>query len=281
MKKTGIAQFKHFLATTAVCCIVGGASGVAAAGVIATGTLQVGSDMTYPPYESLEGSTPVGFDPEFMAKIGGHLNLTPKFIDTRFANLILGATGGRYDLIASALYMTAERAKTLDFIPYFMTGGSLMAHAASGFKPQTMEDLCGKKVSSLKGAAWVPTLRDLSTKMCEPAGKGKIDVREFDTSAEAAQSLLSRAVDAQYDDAGVAKMMIDKMGGRVVITSTTVLNPVVCGLAFKKGNDDVRKMVEQAFATMKANGEYQALLKKYNLVEPTAQDVAKVIGKAQ
>ncbi|WP_250475072.1 ABC transporter substrate-binding protein [Caballeronia sp. GAFFF1] len=260
-------------------CTVGIASSSAA--TIAPGTLTVGSDMTYPPYESLDGNDPVGFDPEFMSKMSTHLKVTPKFVDTRFANLILGLTGNRYDVIVSALYVTPERAKTLDFIPYFMTGGSLMANASGDYKPKTMEDLCGKRVGSLKGAAWVPTLHEVSEKACQPAGKGAIDVREFDTSSEAAQALLSRAVDAQYDDSGVAKMIVGKLNGRVVITSTGPMNPVVCGIAFKKGNDGLKQQVADAFVTMKRNGEYQALLKKYNLVEPTAQDVARATGSAK
>jgi polar amino acid transport system substrate-binding protein len=276
-----VLQRLSFTRAAALCLFgLGTVATAATAGVLTAGTLTIGSDMTYPPYESLQDSKPVGFDPEFMAKAGAHMKLVPKFVDTRFANLILGATGGRYDVIVSALYMTPERAKTLDFIPYFMTGGSLLANSSTGFKPQSMNDLCGKKVASLKGAAWVPALHDVSTKVCEPEGKGKIDVREFDTSAEAAQALLSRAADAQYDDAGVAKMMVDKIGNRVVITSTSVLNPVVCGIAVRKGNSEVKALIEDAFNKMKANGEYQTLLKKYNLVEPSAQDIAKAGGKS-
>jgi polar amino acid transport system substrate-binding protein len=273
---------KAVLKLVSLFCIVGALSAQSAsAATLVPGTLTVGSDMTYPPYESLDGSTPVGFDPEFVAKMSARMKTTPKFVDTRFANLILGLTGNRYDVIVSALYVTPERAKTLDFIPYFMTGGALMANASSGFKPAEMTDLCGKKVGSLKGAAWVPTLHDVSERTCKPAGKGAIDVHEYDTSSEAAQALLSKAVEAQYDDAGVAKMIADKLKGRVVITSAGAMNPVVCGIAIKKGNDAVRQQVVDAFAAMKKDGEYQSLLKKYNLVEPTAQDVARAMGAAQ
>jgi polar amino acid transport system substrate-binding protein len=266
--------------TLAVTSLFGGFSAVAAT-TVAPGTITVGSDMTYPPYEYVDGSTPAGFDPEFMAKMAAHMKLAPKFVDTRFANLILGLSGDRYDIIASALYVTPERMKTVDFVPYFVTGGSLMANAKSGFKPKSMADLCGKRVSSLKGAAWVPTLHDVSAKTCEPAGKGVIDVHEYDTSSEAAQALLSNAADAQYDDAGVAKMIVDKLAGRVVITSSGPMNPVVSGIGIKKGNAAVKSMVDQAFAEMKKTGEYQAILKKYNLAEPSANEIAQATGEGK
>lgn len=255
------------------------AAGLANAAPTATpGVLVVGSDMTYPPYDFLEAGQPAGFDAEFVKAMSAHMKVTYKFSDTRFANLILGLVGGRYDIIASALYVTPERAKTLDFLPYFMTGGALMVNAKSGFKPAAVAELCGKRVGSLKGAAWVPMLREVSEKTCVAGGKGAITVQEYETSSESAQALLSNAVDAQYDDAGVAKMISAKLNGRVVLTNAAPLNAVVCGLAVKKGNDELKTVVAQAFAAMKTSGEYQSLLKKYNLVEPSPAEVAKALG---
>src|SRR5882762_4216005 len=162
---------------------------------IAAGTLTIGSDLTYPPYAFMDGETPAGLDPDFMKTLASHLQLKPGFVDTRFANLILGVNANRFDVIASALYVTPERAKQIDFVPYLKTGGSLLALSHSGFAPKTSEDLCGKRVSSIKGASWIPKLNDVSKQVCAPAGRGAIDVREFETSPEAAQAVLSHAVD--------------------------------------------------------------------------------------
>ena len=41
-----------------------------------------------------------------MTKISKGLGLTPKINDTRFANLIISLTGHKFDVIASALYIT-------------------------------------------------------------------------------------------------------------------------------------------------------------------------------
>lgn len=57
-------------------------------------------------------------------------------------------------------------------------------------------------------------------------------MREFPTSPEASQAVLSHAVDAQFEDAGVAKVAADK-SGKLVLTSE-IIYPVVVGLAVKK-----------------------------------------------
>ncbi|MFK4444741.1 polar amino acid transport system substrate-binding protein [Caballeronia udeis] len=245
---------------------------------LAAGTLTIGSDLTYPPYAFMDGDTPAGLDPDFMTSLASHLQLKPKFVDTRFANLILGVNAKRIDIIASALYVTPERAKQIDFVPYFKTGGSLLALTGSGFKPATPEALCGKRVSSIKGASWIPKLAKVSQDTCASKGLAAIDVREFETSPQASQALLAHAVDAQFEDSAVAKMTVDKMSGRLAITSTTPLFPVVVGLGVAKSDPALLAAVKGALDTMKQDGEYAALLKRYNVAEPTGEEIAQALG---
>ncbi|SOE96229.1 amino acid ABC transporter substrate-binding protein, PAAT family [Burkholderia sp. D7] len=247
---------------------------------IAAGTLTIGSDLTYPPYAFMDGDTPAGLDPDFMTSLASHLQLKPQFVDTRFANLILWVNAKRIDIIASALYVTPERAKQIDFVPYFKTGGSLLALTGSGFKPATPEALCGKRVSSIKGASWIPKLAKVSQDTCASKGLAPIDVREFETSPQASQALLAHAVDAQFEDSAVAKMTVDKMSGRLAITSSTPLFPVVVGLGVAKSDPALLAAVKGALDTMKHDGEYAALLKRYNVAEPTGAEIAQAFGAA-
>ncbi len=129
----------------------------------------------------------------------------------------------------------------------------------------------------MKGGSWIPKLIDVSNKVCLTSGRGAIDVHEFDTSPAAAQALLSRAVDAQFEDSAVAKMFVQTLGGRVAITSDTQIYPVVIGLAIKKGNDAFMQNVQTAFAAMRRTGEYQEILKKYNLAEPGPDDLKRAL----
>ncbi len=85
-------------------------------------TLSVGSDLTYPPYAYLDGDTPAGFDAEIMQALADQLGVTLDWKDTRFEQLITGVNANQFDVIASALYITAERAGSVDYIPYFTTG---------------------------------------------------------------------------------------------------------------------------------------------------------------
>lgn len=243
---------------------------------IEAGTIQVGSDQVYPPYDYIEGGVTKGLDADVMALIAPKLGVDVKFMDTRFANLIAGLQANRYDLIASALYVTAARAKVVDYIPYAKTGGSLMVRSDDSFAPKKPGDLCGKRVGNLKGAAWVPELQKVSDADC---ASSPMTIQEYATSAEAAQALLSRGVDVVFDDAGVSQGAVTASGERLKITSEEILFPVVMGLAVKKGNDKLRDALKTELDALVASGEYGALLKKYNLEMPTAEEIEKSLAE--
>ncbi|MGY2373146.1 ABC transporter substrate-binding protein [Pseudomonas sp. SDO524_S393] len=279
--QTGLSNTKtlrNLALTVTLACVAPLVSAAETKGTLKAGELSVGSDLTYPPYTYLEDKQPAGFDPEFMQLIGKQLHLAPRFLDTRFANLILGVNAQRFDVVASALYVTPERAKQVDFVSYLKTGSSLMVLSASDFRPQQPEDLCGKRVGSIKGASWVPKLNKVSAEYCLPAGKPAIESREFPTSPEAAQALLAKAVDVQMEDPAVAKITVEKLQGKTVISSRELIYPVVIGLAVRKGNQALLDELNTALGQIKQDGSYKALLARYNLDEPSADDVNAALG---
>lgn len=245
---------------------------------IENGTLLIGSDQVYPPYDYIEDGVTKGLDADVMALIAPKLGLEVRFIDTRFANLIAGLQANRYDLIASALYVTPARAEVVDYIPYAKTGGSLMVRSDDDFAPKQPEDLCGKRVGNLKGAAWVPELQKTSDAHC---GSAPMSIREFATSAEAAQALLSRGVDVVFDDAGVSQAARVASGERLKITSDEILFPVVIGIAVKKGNSELHAAISEQLDALVASGEHGEVLAKYNLEMPTAEEFEAALSGSE
>lgn len=239
--------------------------------------LVVGSDLTYPPYTYMSDDEPAGFDIDVVTALAKQMDVKPSFKDTRFEQLIPSINSGQIKLIASALYITAERAKQVDYIPYFSTGNSIIVRSGStGYADAA--SLCGVSVGVIKGAAAAQSMRGTSSDECKAAGKKAIDVREFNTDPEATQAVLSGAVKAEVTDAAVAGALIKKMDGKVKITSTALLYPVPVGLAVKKGDSALKQKVEKALAELEKNGEYQKLLDSYNL-EPVDQEQVNSILK--
>lgn len=242
------------------------------------GVLTIGSDLTYPPYLYLEGDQPTGFDPDFMRALAAQMDLEPRFVDTRFAQLITGLKANRFDVVASILYITPERAEVIDYVPYMQTGDSLIVLQDSELAPKVPEDLCGQRVSSIKGASWIPKLAKVSREHCEPNGESDIDVREFATAPGATQALLARAVDVQFADAAVAKLAVEKSGERLKITSEELLFPIPVGLGVPENDQAIKAALENAITAMQESGAYQELLDRYNLAAPSDEQVKAALG---
>ena len=127
-----------------------------------------------------------------------------------------------------------------------------------------------------KGGAWIENLMALNQTVC----KGKpIDSREFPSSPEATQALLSGGVDAQMEDSAVLQDAVGKLRGKMKISSTENHYPVVVGLGVRKGNEELAATIRKAMATLEKNGTYDALLKKYNVSKPTEAEFKAALAK--
>jgi polar amino acid transport system substrate-binding protein len=253
------------------------ASAADAEGTIVSGQIKVGSDLTYPPYDYFdENNKPAGFDIEFMKAIARKAGLQAEFADTRFENLIIGVNSGQFDVIASTLYVKPERAEKIDYIPYMKTGVSIAVAEGSERSFDTFADLCGQTVGSIKGAAWLEEFNNLNQTTCSG---NPIDSREFPTSPEATQALLSGGVNAQVEDSAVLGAAVKTLKGRLRITSSEQLYPVIVGLGVTKGNTELANTLRTALDGLEADGTYSELLKTYNLAKPTEEEFKAAVGK--
>lgn len=234
---------------------------------LSAGQLQVGMEISYPPFEYYEGEQIKGFDPEISAALAKRMGLEAHFQDTRFPNLILGINANRFDTIISGMYILPERLQQADAIPYAKTGAAIMVRSDAERKPATPEELCGLNVGLQQGTSWVPALQKVSEGYCKEHGTGTITINEYPTTAEASQALLSGHIQAHVEIDAASKLIVDKARGRIAISSDTAIYPQVLGIYVKKGNAQLLNALKAALDDFKASGEYGELLKKYNLEE--------------
>lgn len=243
-------------------------------------TLNVGSDLTFPPYEYLQDGVPSGFSVEMMEKIaqveGGY---STQWVDTRWANLIPGLKSQKFDILFSSMYITKERLEQIDMIPYYKTDIALLVRQDSQVLPQGPNDICGQVVGAMKGTAFASQVQEISKERCVAQGKAAITLREFETSPQTTQALLARAVNIQYDDAAVMMAAVKSLPKKVKISSTEQFFPIVGGIGVRKGDTATYQMIESGLNKLKASGDFEKLLNAYGLQAPTEADIAAVMNK--
>jgi len=91
------------------------------------GKIIVGSDTAYPPFEFVEDGETVGFDVDIVKAVGEKIGLEVEFLSYKFDALITDLQAGTsFDMVASAMTITEERAQSVDFSdPYINSNQSL------------------------------------------------------------------------------------------------------------------------------------------------------------
>src|SRR5436190_10978201 len=124
----------------------GGGGGANKLGVLTPGTLLVGSDIPYPPFE--QGSPPdyTGFDIDLIDAIAKKLNLTTSIQDTSFDTIFSDEQAGKFDVVISASTILPSREKRVAFSkPYFDANQSLMVQKNGDL--QSTKDITSSTIS--------------------------------------------------------------------------------------------------------------------------------------
>ncbi|MCT7443402.1 ABC transporter substrate-binding protein, partial [Escherichia coli] len=90
--------------------------------------IKVGLEDTYPPMEFRnEKNELVGFDIDLSDEIGKRLGVKVEYVMTEFGGLIMSLNSNKIDMSASAISITDERKKEVEFTkPYVNSGQALV-----------------------------------------------------------------------------------------------------------------------------------------------------------
>ena len=84
------------------------------------GTIKLGTNAAFPPFEYVDGNNIVGFDISMGQLIARECGANLEVVDMNFDSLIPALASGAIDFIAAGMSVTEERQKNVDFsVPYF------------------------------------------------------------------------------------------------------------------------------------------------------------------
>src|ERR1041384_7614832 len=73
-----------------------------------SGELRVGTDATYPPFETAEGGQFTGFDIDLATAIARELGVRVRFINSGFDGIFPALQNGSFDMVISSVTITPE-----------------------------------------------------------------------------------------------------------------------------------------------------------------------------
>ena len=229
--------------------------------------LKVAIDPTYEPFtfKTADGK-PTGFDVDIAEALCAEMKRKCVFVEQVWDSMIPGLQARKYDIIVSSMSITDERRKVVDFSDrYYKTPSAIVVKKGTEYTGPA--SLKGKSIGVLKGS----TQEKWAMGELKPAGatvipyeaqdqvyldikSGRLDGTVAD-KVEVHGGFLRKPEGADYGYKGPDQYETKYYGDGI-------------GIALRKNQGDLKKQINEAIKTIRSNGTYNTIAKKYFDFDP-------------
>ena len=220
---------------------------------------RIGTDPTFPPFEfrNAETNQITGFDIELMEAVGREVGHPIEWVPLPFDGLIPALQARSVDAAISAMTITAERARAIDFSrPYFRAGQAIVVRDA---EPSygSLADLKGLRIAVQIG----------TTGAIEAGKIPDARVSSFDSTPLALQELANGNADAVVSDVPAILYAIDQAKLSGLKISGENLSTEYYGIALPT-NSSAAASINQGLDALIKRGRYGDLYRQWFAAEP-------------
>ena len=221
-------------------------------------TLRFATEATYPPFEYFDDNGELqGFDIDIARAICKELAVTCSITHQAFSSLIPSLQMGKFDALIAALGATPERAKEVAFSDSYYTPSASFVSFKN--RHYNLADLKNKIVGVQGGSIF----RDYLVHYYNNA----MDIKFYASIQDAFLDLSVGRLDAVLADTPIANNYVQLDPSRFTIVEHPIEDKDYFGsgyaIAVKKSNTSLLQRINTALQTIKHNGVYDQLVKKY------------------
>jgi len=223
--------------------------------VKANGTLKVGLEGTYPPFNYQDESGQLtGFEVDFANALAKELGVKAEFQPTKWDGILAALESKRLDVVINQVTISEERKQKYDFsAPYTVSGIQALTRKADADSIKTSADLAGKKVGVGLGTNYEQWLKE---------NVPQADIRTYDDDPTKFQDLNVGRIDVILVDRLAAFEMVEKTGDRLAVAGDA-FSRQESGIALRKGNPQLLAAIDEAIAKLRADGTLKQLSEKW------------------
>jgi polar amino acid transport system substrate-binding protein len=226
----------------------------------------VATEAGYAPFEYVENGKIVGYHADLLALVMKDLTdqgVKVNQLDLPFASLLAGLQAKKYDMIATALFGTEERAKRFAFtVPtaFGTTGIVTKADNAAITKP---EDLEGKIVGAPQATKYLDQMKALSEALKQKGGKGIKEIKEYASGfTEIYADIDNGRIDAAPNGMPNLAVLMKQQPGKYKLAGQ-VGDPTYFAWATRKEDTDLLEYLNSQMLKLKKAGTFAELQKKW------------------
>lgn len=211
------------------------------------GTLIVGMEGTYPPFNSRTTAGDLeGFDVDVAKAVASKLGVKTQFITTEWSGIIAGLQAGKFDVIVNQVTITPQRQEILDFSqPYTYSAAQLIQRKDDKREFKSLDEFKGdKKLGVTLGTNYDQMARAVPG----------INVQTYPGAPEKLRDLAAGRIDATMDD----RLMLPSImkTANLPLRAGAILKggDQQMGIPFRKGNPKFKKAINDALTSLTNDG---------------------------
>ena len=211
----------------------------------------------------------IGYEVELVEALAEEMGLEAHFVQNGWDNLIPGLERHLYDISLDGLEITPEHRDVVDFsTPYYVTCLQIGVRR-DNFDINGLEDCRGRVVGTLKQSYAQFVLESV----------GGIEIRTYEDEVNAYGDLVNGRLEATLFDAPVALYYGGPM--REVKFVGPEIGRIEYGIAIRKGEDDLRRAVNEALLKLRESGRLREILERWNLWNSLTAQALQDYGPAR
>jgi polar amino acid transport system substrate-binding protein len=227
------------------------------------GTLMIGTEAAYVPYEFVKDGKIIGYDPDIIDIMVKNLGVKADVIDTAWAGIIPSLYANKFDCIISAMTMTKERAEKVLFSMPYAEATNVILLRADEDRIKIADDLSGKVIGVQLGSAAAGIIKVFEVKLKDAGKPGFAEVKQYEHYPEAYQDLINKRVDAVVNSKSTMLVVMHDAPGKFKMISGITDITAYFGMAFRKEDAALRDFVNTQLAALKADGTLAKLQEKW------------------
>lgn len=215
--------------------------------------LVVGTDATYAPMEYIDDDGEiVGIDIDIVDAIAEELDIEVEYKNIGWEPLFPAIDNEEVDFAVSSITITEKREESYDFTePYYIANQLILVPEDSDIT--SFADLEGKKVSAQINTTGHIVVQDL-------LGETSPDIVAAETMPLAITEMINGNADASVGDNSTVNEYIQNNPDVEVDTiEDDSFEKEYYGLMVKKGNDEVRELLDEGIEKIKESGELEEI----------------------
>ncbi|WP_104493758.1 transporter substrate-binding domain-containing protein [Paracoccus denitrificans] len=227
-----------------------------------TGTMVVGTEAAYPPFEFVKDGQITGFGRDLLDEIARSWGVEIKQLDLPFQGILPGLLAQKFDFVATSVGINPERAARYAYTLPIADSTAYAIKRAGNDHIKGVEDLAGKVVATQLASAVDPVAKALDEKL-KAEGKGFSELKLFPTFNDSFLAVANGTADAAMAGLPVLQNLMSERPGVFELVGQAADTQSLNAWVVRPEDKDLRDAINAVVLELKASGRFAELQQKW------------------